>query len=83
MRDWLRSFPVNEREGEPADEFASLDRFARVNGLPDYWPKNQRAASRDLTKATGTLAAVGVRFTRGKSNGRRTWRFVLDAEQGR
>lgn len=83
VREWLRSFPRNAREGEPADEFASLDKFARTRGLPDYWPKNQRGMSRDLTKASSTLAAVGITFTKGKSNGRRSWHFVLDEEQGR
>lgn len=83
VREWLRAYPRNEREGEPADEFASLDHFARVHGPPDYWPKNQRAMSTALTKASNTLSAVGVTFARGKANGRRSWRFVLDEEQGR
>lgn len=85
VRAWLRAFPRTEREGEPADEFASLDDFARrqPTGVPTWWPVTHRSMSAALTKATNTLAAVGVTFERGKSNGRRTWRFVLDEEQGR
>lgn len=83
VREWLRSFPLDTREGEPSDEFASLDRFAHANGRPDYWPKSHRGMGAALTKASSTLAAVGITFTRGRSNGRRSWRFVLDEEQGR
>lgn len=85
VRAWLRAFPRSEREGEPAEEFASLDHFARgqTHGVPAWWPPTHRSMSAHLTKATNTLAAVGVTFERGKSNGRRTWHFVLDEEQGR
>ena len=82
VRSWLeRTGPV--REVTPMEGYDQLSSHGRSH--PEFsltwWPKGARALSAALTKASGPLAAVGVRFTRGSSNGAKFWLLELRASK--
>jgi hypothetical protein len=72
---WLRSCPDKTWEGTP-DE-AQQEGAVYADFEDAWWPRNGRALSEQLTKASELLHAVGVTVTDRRSNGQRLKKLVL------
>lgn len=76
---WLR-----DRDGHfegTAEEARFAAEFYTVHG--QWWPKNAKAFSDQVTRAAELLTAAGVEITERRSNGRRLKRFALITNAGK
>lgn len=77
---WLDAREVTgELRLPPTEAYEAISKHAREHSgtSSSWWPDDSHGMSRALARAAGPLAAVGVEFASGKSNGRRQWKFTV------
>lgn len=79
VRQWLAERPAlggTVVSVEPGAAYSSMKQTARsVEIAAPWWPRDSAALGKTLQRASGPLAAVGISFRTGRSNGNRRWIF--------